>query len=77
MPYRVVLKDERRTWNRLNVEHRTSNVDELVKSRKIALSVIPADPGSSPGGIQSIRALTKALDSGFHRSDDFLRDRQR
>ena len=46
-------------------------IDELVKSRKIALSVIPAK-----AGIQSIRALTKALDSGFHRSDDFLRDRQ-
>jgi len=45
--------------------------DELVKSRKTALSVIPAK-----AGIQSIRALTKTLDSGFHRSNDFLRDRQ-
>ena len=47
------------------------NFDELVKSRKTALSVIPAK-----AGIQSIRALKKTLDSGFHRSDDFLRDHQ-
>jgi hypothetical protein len=44
-----------------------SIIDDLAKSRKTILSVIPAK-----SGIQSIRALTKALDSGFHRSDDFL-----
>jgi len=42
--------------------------DGLVKSRKVPFFVIPAE-----AGIQSIQALTKALDSGFHRSDDFLR----
>jgi len=31
------------------------------------LSVIPAN-----AGIQSIQRLTKTLDSGCHRSDDFL-----
>jgi len=40
----------------------------LVKSRKTPLSVIPAK-----AGIQIIKLVTKALDSGFHRSDDFLR----
>jgi len=52
------------------------NFDELGESRKTALLVIPADPGSSPGGIQSIRELTKELDSGIHLGDDFLRNRQ-
>ena len=45
--------------------------DGLVKSRKTPLSVIPAK-----AGIQFIQLVTKALDSGFHRSDDFLRDYQ-
>ena len=54
----------------------TSTFDELLKNRKIILSVIPADPGSSPGGILSFQTVTEVLDSGFHRSDDFLRNRQ-
>jgi len=45
-----------------------ANIDGLVKSRKTPLSVIPAK-----AGIQFIQLVTKALDSGFHRSDDFLR----
>ena len=45
--------------------------DGLLKSRKTPLSVIPAK-----AGIQFIQLVTKALDSGFHRSDDFLRDYQ-
>jgi hypothetical protein len=53
-----------------------SNLDGLVKSPKIPFSVIPADPGSSPGGIQSFQAVADHLDSGFHRSDDFLRVHQ-
>ena len=44
-------------------------VDELVKSRKLPFSVIPAK-----AGIQSFQPVTENLDSGFHRSDDFLRD---
>jgi hypothetical protein len=44
------------------------NVDSLVKSRKTPLSVIPAK-----AGIQFLQLVTKAPDSGFHRSDDFLR----
>jgi len=47
------------------------NNDGLVKSRKTPFFVIPAE-----AGIQSIQVLTKPLDSGFHRSDDFLRVRQ-
>jgi hypothetical protein len=47
------------------------NFDDFVKSRKTPFFVIPAK-----AGIQSIQGLTKALDSGFHRSDDFLRDHQ-
>ncbi len=47
------------------------SIDGLVKSRKTPLSVIPAK-----AGIQSIQIVKKALDSGFHRSDDFLRDYQ-
>ena len=43
-------------------------IDGIVKSRKTPLSVIPAK-----AGIQFIQIVTKALDSGFHRSDDFLR----
>jgi hypothetical protein len=33
MPYGVVLKDERRTSDRLNIEHRTSNVQCRIKRR--------------------------------------------
>ncbi len=47
------------------------NIDDLVKSRKTSFFVIPAK-----AGIQFIQVLAKALDSGFHRSDDFLRDHQ-
>jgi len=46
-------------------------VDDFVKSRKTPFFVILAK-----AGIQSIQGLTKALDSGFHRSDDFLRVHQ-
>jgi len=46
-------------------------VDELVKSRKTPFFVIPAK-----AGIQFFQLVTEFLDSDFHRSDDFLRDRQ-
>ena len=48
-----------------------NNCDDLVKSRKTSFFVIPAK-----AGIQFIQLVTKALDSGFHRSDDFLRVHQ-
>jgi len=41
--------------------------DELVKSLKISCSVIPAK-----AGIQLFQIIRNSLDSGFHRSDDFL-----
>jgi hypothetical protein len=40
----------------------------LVKSHKIPLSVIPAK-----AGIQSFQGVVDHLDSGFYRSDNFLR----
>ena len=45
--------------------------DEFVKSPKMPFSVIPAK-----AGIRSFQVVTDHLDSGFHRSDDFLRDHQ-
>jgi len=47
------------------------NTDDFVKSRKTPLFVIPAE-----AGIQSFQMGTGGLDSGFHRSDDFLRVHQ-
>jgi hypothetical protein len=41
---------------------------ELVKSRKSTTNVIPAQ-----AGIQKFQIVTKALDPGFRRGDDFLR----
>jgi len=46
-------------------------IDDLVKSLKRHISVIPAK-----AGIQLFQILKNSLDSGFHRSDDFLRDHQ-
>ena len=47
------------------------NSDGFVKSRKTPFFVVPAE-----AGIQSFQMVTDGLDSGFHRSDDFLRSRQ-
>jgi len=41
---------------------------KLLESRKIPFSVIPAK-----AGIQFFQVIADHLDSGFHRSDDFLR----
>jgi len=63
----------------LQVSHK-NNLRELAKSPKDLFSVIPAKPvpaGFKPGaGIQLYQRIIKSLDSGFHRSDDFLRDHQ-
>jgi hypothetical protein len=45
-------------------------IDGFAKSRKSAKCVIPAK-----AGIQKYQTVTKALDPGFRRGDDFLRDR--
>jgi hypothetical protein len=45
--------------------------DEFVRSLKMPFSVIPAK-----AGIQFFQVVLNSLDSGFHRSDDFLRDHQ-
>jgi len=47
------------------------NIDDLVKSLKRRIPVIPAK-----AGIQLFQILKNSLDSGFHRSDDFLRFHQ-
>jgi hypothetical protein len=49
----------------------TSKFDELVKSLKTPFFVIPAK-----AGIQFFQLVTEFLGSGFHRSDDFLRNHQ-
>jgi len=51
--------------------YEVTKIDDLVKSLKIRLSVIPAK-----AGIQSFQIGMNSLDSGFHRSDDFLRSHQ-
>ena len=52
-------------------EFQGSMIDDLVKSLKKRISVIPAK-----AGIQFFQILKNSLDSGFHRSDDFLREHQ-
>jgi len=47
------------------------NIDGLVKSLGMLFSVIPAK-----AGIQSSHIVISSLDSGFHRSDNFLRSHQ-
>jgi hypothetical protein len=54
------------SWNSLII-----TFDELVKSRKIPFFVIPAK-----AVIQLFQLVTEFLGSGFHRSDDFLRNHQ-
>jgi hypothetical protein len=51
--------------------YETVKNDGFVKSLKLPIFVIPAK-----AGIQFFQVVTTSLDSGFHRSDDFLRDRQ-
>ena len=48
------------------------NYDEVVRTPLFSFSVIPAK-----AGIQSFQEVEKALDPGFHRGDDFLRDHQK
>jgi len=50
---------------------KVATFDELVKSQKVRFPVIPAK-----AGIQLFQILKNSLDSGFHRSDDFLRVHQ-
>ena len=50
------------------------NFDVLVKSLKRRISVISVIPAKA--GIQLFQILKNSLDSGFHRSDDFLGDHQ-
>ena len=69
--FKLVIAES--TWVMLKIFtfYDTVKLDELVKSRKTPFFVIPAK-----AGIQFFQLVTELLDSGFHRSDDFLRDRQ-
>jgi len=56
-----------------------SSLDGSVKSPKTPIFAIPANPGSWSGaraGIHFFQFVTEFLDSGLHRSDDFLRIHQ-
>jgi hypothetical protein len=53
------------------VKNSPGNIDVFVKSRKSTTNVIPAK-----AGIQKYQMVTKALDPGFRRGDDFLRIHQ-
>ncbi len=57
-----------------------AKIDTFVKSRKIPFPVIPAclcvARRQAEAGIQLYQMFTACLDSGFHRSDDFLRVNQ-
>jgi len=55
-----------------NLFSNPSKIDDLVKSPEMRFFVIPAK-----AGIQSFQIVINSLDSGFHRSDDFLRDHQK
>jgi len=57
--------------SRLFTFYEAINIDDLVKSLKMLFSVIPAK-----AGIQSFQIVINFLDSGFHRSDNFLRVNQ-
>jgi hypothetical protein len=52
--------------------------DDLVKSLKRRISVIPAKLVPAKAGSRNpvFQILKNSPDSGFHRSDDFLRDHQ-
>ena len=53
------------------IQQMHGKVDDFVKSRKRPRIVIPVKTGS-----QRFQRVTKTLDTGFHRCDDFLRECQ-
>jgi hypothetical protein len=62
---------QRRRWTFYEtIKIKVNIFDDLVKSLKRRIFVIPAK-----AGIQLFQILKNSLDSGFHRSDDFLRGR--
>jgi hypothetical protein len=53
----------------INLIHLVFNSDDLAKSLKLGVPVIPANPGSGSGagaGNQYFQRLINTLDSGFH-----------
>jgi hypothetical protein len=69
LPLRRQGKDE--AQRSIRIFYEVVKFDGLVKSRKSTTNVIPAK-----AGIQKYQMVTKALDPGFRRGDDFLRVRQ-
>ena len=53
----------------VNGKDKETDVDSVAKSQAMRSFVIPAK-----AAIQYFQVVTTPLDSGFHRSDDFLRD---
>jgi len=68
--FQFCLKSDTLSENRHN-KKKTTRIDDLVKGLKRRISVIPAK-----AGIQFFPPVINFLDSGFHRSDDFLREHQ-
>ena len=64
MEQKATIEVKRKNW--------VFKSDNFVKSRKTPFFVIPAQ-----AGIQSFQMVSDGLDSGFHRSDGFLRVHQK
>ena len=63
----------------VNGKDKETDVDSVVKSQVMRSFVIPAKAGIQPAcacphADRYFQVVTTPLDSGFHRSDDFLRD---
>jgi len=59
------------THRQKNLRNLWIKIDKLVKSQKTYFFVIPVK-----AGIQYFQIVVTSMDSGFHRSDDFLRVHQ-
>jgi hypothetical protein len=71
MPLSSNPKFEYRNSKQIRISNfQNPNLDELVKSHRAPFAVIPAE-----AGIHYLRAVANHLDSGFRRSDNFLRAR--
>ncbi len=63
-----MIKDQCKMVNEKLAFQNGLNINEITESLKFLFSVIPAE-----AGIQLLLRVRSSLDSGFHRSDDFLR----
>jgi hypothetical protein len=72
-PGRAPLPERRKGYaeNHVAVKNKKIRMNNIVKSQKGGFPAIPAE-----AGIQFFSPVISSLDSGFHRSDDFLRNHQ-